>query len=196
MKILRSLLALFALAVLTAVPVPAADAPAPAATGLKAELLRNMDDVASKLTDLAQATPQDKYTWRPGDGVRSTSEVFLHVAGGNYMFPGLFGVKAPDGINLKTLEKSTTDKPQVQKILGDSFAYAHAAIQGIPDDGWDREVQMFGKPATVRAVCLTMVTHMHEHLGQSIAYARTNGIVPPWTARAEEAAKQKKTPGM
>ncbi|HKA24363.1 MAG TPA: DinB family protein [Candidatus Eisenbacteria bacterium] len=193
MKLFRLVLALLALTVVAPGPIRA-DEPAP--TGLKAELLHSLDDVAEKLADLAQATPADKYNYRPGDGVRSTAEVFLHVAGGNYMFPGMFGVKAPDGINLKTLEKSTTDKAQVQKILGDSFDYARAAIRGVPDDGWDRSIQMFGKPATVRACCLTMVTHMHEHLGQSIAYARVNGIVPPWTARAEEAAKQKKASGM
>jgi len=195
MKILRSLLTALALTVLATAPVRAA-IDAPTAKGLKGDLLHSLDDAASKLNDLVQATPQDKLTWRPGDGVRSTAEVFLHVAGANYMFPGLFGVKAPDVIDLKTLEKSTTDKAQVLKILNDSFGYARAAIQGVPDDGWDREIQMFGKPSTVRAACLTMVTHMHEHLGQSIAYARTNGIVPPWTARAEEAAKQKKSPGM
>jgi uncharacterized damage-inducible protein DinB len=167
----------------------------PAATGLKAELLHNVDDVASKLNDLVTATPPEKFTYRPEDGVRSTAEVFLHVSGGNYMFPGMFGVKAPEGIDLKNLEKSTTDKAQVQKTLAASFDFVRAAIRSIPDDGWNRSVQMFGKPASVRAVCLTMVTHMHEHLGQSIAYARMNGIVPPWTARAEEAAKQKKASG-
>jgi uncharacterized damage-inducible protein DinB len=191
MKVSR-LLPLLALVLLVAAPVRADE---PAATGLKAELLHNVDDVASKLNDLVTATPPEKFTYRPEDGVRSTAEVFLHVSGGNYMFPGMFGVKAPDGIDLKNLEKSTTDKAQVQKTLAASFDFVRAAIRSIPDDGWDRSVQMFGKPASVRAVCLTMVTHMHEHLGQSIAYARVNGIVPPWTARAEEAAKQKKASG-
>jgi uncharacterized damage-inducible protein DinB len=191
MKVSR-LLPLLALVLLVAAPVRADE---PAATGLKAELLHNVDDVASKLNDLVTATPPEKFTYRPEDGVRSTAEVFLHVSGGNYMFPGMFGVKAPEGIDLKNLEKSTTDKAQVQKTLAASFDFVRAAIRSIPDDGWDRSVQMFGKPASVRAVCLTMVTHMHEHLGQSIAYARVNGIVPPWTARAEEAAKQKKASG-
>ena len=140
MKLVR-LLPLLALVLLAAAPVHA-DEPAP--TGLKAELLANIDGVATKLKDLADATPADKYNWRPGEGVRSTAEVFLHVSGGNYMFPGIFGVKAPDGINLKTLEKSTTDKAQVEKILGDSFDYARAAIRSIPDDGWDRSVTLVG----------------------------------------------------
>jgi uncharacterized damage-inducible protein DinB len=192
MKLSR-LLPLLALVLLVAAPARADE---PAATGLKAELLHNIDDVASKLGDLVTATPPEKLTYRPEDGVRSTGEVFLHVSGANYMFPGMWGVKAPDGLDLKNIEKSTTDKAQIQKTLAASFEFARAAIRGIPDDGWDRSVQMFGKPASVRAVCLTMVTHLHEHLGQSIAYARVNGIVPPWTARAEEAAKQKKASGM
>jgi uncharacterized damage-inducible protein DinB len=192
MKLAR-LAPLFVLALLAAAPARADEA---AATGLKAELLRNIDDLASKLNDLVTATPSDKFTYRPGDGVRSTAEVFLHVAHGTYLFPGMFGVKPTAGVDLDKMEKSTTDKAEIQKTLATSFDFARAAIRGIPDDGWDRSVQLFGKPATVRAVCLTMVTHMHEHLGQSIAYARVNGIVPPWTARAEEAAKQKKATGM
>ena len=191
MKLVR-ILSLFFLLGLAAAPARADEA---ATTGLKAELLHNIDDVASKLDDLVTATPPDKFSYRPQDGVRSTAEVFLHVSRGNYAFPGIFGVKAPDGIDLKNLEKSTTDKAQIQKTLAASFDFARAAIRGIPDDGWDRSVTMFGKPATVRAVCLTMVTHMHEHLGQSIAYARANHITPPWTAREEEAAKQKKASG-
>jgi len=192
MKLSR-LLPLLALVLLVAAP---ARAEAPVATGFQAELLHNIDDVASKLDDLVSATPAEKFTYRPAEGVRSTAEVFLHVSGANYMFPGMWGVKAPAEIDLKNLEKSTTDKAQIQKTLAASFEFARTMIRGIPDDGWDRSVQMFGKPASVRAVCLTMVTHMHEHLGQSIAYARVNAIVPPWTAREEEAAKQKKASGM
>jgi len=191
MKLFR-ILPLLLLLVLASAPARADE---PTATGFKGELLHNVDDVASKLSDLATATPADKFTYRPEDGVRSTAEVFLHVSRGNYMFPGIFGVKAPEGMDLKNLEKSTTDKAQVQKALAASFDFVRAAIRGIPDDGWDRSVTLFGKPATVRAVCLTMVTHMHEHLGQSIAYARVNHITPPWTAREEEAAKQKKASG-
>jgi uncharacterized damage-inducible protein DinB len=197
MKLSRIVPLFAALALLAAAtPSARADEPAAAPMTLKTEILNNIDDVASKLNDLVTATPQDKFMYRPEDGVRSTSEVFLHIAGANYMFPGLIGAKAPDGLDLKNLEKSTTDKAEIQKTLAASFDFARAAIRAIPDDGWDRSVKMFGKPATVRAVCLTMTTHMHEHLGQSIAYARVNHIVPPWTARAEEAAKQKKSTGM
>jgi len=99
MKLSRIAPLFAALALLAAAPLPVRADGAPA-TGLKAELLSNIDDVASKLNDLVTATPPEKFAYRPEDGVRSTAEVFLHVSGGNYMFPGMFGVKAPDKLRL------------------------------------------------------------------------------------------------
>ena len=159
--------------------------------GFKGELLRNIDGVASKITELAATTPQDKYAYRPEDGVRSTAEVFLHIANANYLFPSMMGVKTPQGIDAKTLEKSTTDKAEIKKILDGSFEHVRKTVRELPDNDWDRAVDMFGRKTTLRDVCLTMIAHMHEHLGQSIAYARANHITPPWTARAQEKEKQK-----
>jgi uncharacterized damage-inducible protein DinB len=168
-------------------------APGPARADLRAELLRSMDDAASKLDDLAAATPQGKYSYRPGKDVRTTAEVFLHVTAGNYMIPKAWGVNPPEGLDLGKLEKSTTDKVEIEKLLKASFDHVRQAITNTPDADWEREITLFGKPTTVRGGYLTLISHMHEHLGQSIAYARANGIVPPWTARAQEAEAKKKT---
>jgi uncharacterized damage-inducible protein DinB len=180
-------------AILALLPVCAHAEEPVAMVGIRAELERGVGEAASKLHELAVATPQAKYSYRPGKGVRSTAEVFLHVSYANFRIPTFWGVKAPDGIDLEKLEKSTTDKDQIEKLLAQSFEHVQRSLRDLPDSDWDRAIEIFGTPTTVRGGYLLLLAHMHEHLGQSIAYARANDVVPPWTARRQEAAKQKKS---
>ena len=155
----------------------------PAATGVRAELVKELESAERKLVALAEAIPQDKYGWRPGEGVRSISEVFVHVAGANLMIPGMAGVPAATGITLaRDAEKTMTDKAQVVNALRQSFAHAKSAVNSLSDADLDTATQLFGQPSTKRGVLLLVATHAHEHTGQAIAYARMNGIVPPWSA--------------
>jgi len=169
-----------------ALPAVAADAPV---SGFRAEVLRNVDDAAGKLTELAGAVPADKYGWRPAAGVRSVSEVYAHVAGGNYYLATFVGTPWPTGVP-QDLEK-ITDKAKVVEALKASIDFLRGVITKTPDADLDRKIKLFGQDATVRAAMLAMVSHLHEHLGQSIAYARMNGVVPPWTAREQEQPKKK-----
>jgi len=158
-------------------------APAAAPSGIQADVVKSLDDAEKKLVALAEATPQEKYSWRPMEGVRSTGEVFMHVAAGNYGLPTMLGMKVPEGINPREMSK-VTDKAQVMDALRESFVHARQTILSITD--LERPVKIFGeRDGTTREVMLIMVTHAHEHLGQSIAYARMNGIVPPWSAERE-----------
>lgn len=180
-----------------AVLVPAfcrAEAPE-GTTGLRADLLTWIDDAAKKLDELAEATPPAAYTWRPGEGVRSQSEVFLHVAAANYQIPSMWGVQPPEGFRSEGYEQSLTDKAEIRKALAASFEHVRAALTAMPEADFDKPAKIFGNDVTVRWGWLLVLSHAHEHLGQSIAYARTNGIVPPWTARREAAAKQKEEAG-
>src|SRR5687768_18010278 len=98
MRANRPMQYLFVAAALLVVPAAGAQAPArpavaPAGTTLKTELIAQIQDAENKLIALAEATPQDKYTWRPAAGVRSMSEVFVHVIGANYFVGGMTGVK-------------------------------------------------------------------------------------------------------
>lgn len=161
-----------------------ADAAAPT-SGLRAELVKQCNDLEKKFLDLAQAVPQEKYSWRPGEGVRSVSEVYMHVVGANYFFPSFVGVKSPAGLS-RDMEKTVTEKAKVVEMLKKSFEHLRRAILSKADSDLDSPAKLFGQETTVRDVLLTTVTHMHEHLGQSIAYARMNGVVPPWSA-AEQA---------
>jgi uncharacterized damage-inducible protein DinB len=160
----------------------AAAADPTAATGLRKELIGQLADAEQKFVALADATPADKYTWRPAPGVRSVSEVYMHMVGSNYMIPGMAGVKRkPDVALSQDMETKVTDKAQVVDLLRKSFAYAKQAVMDVPDAQMDASVNLFGTPSTNRGVLVLMATHAHEHLGQSIAYARMNGIVPPWS---------------
>ncbi len=175
-------------AVLSAVPALAEEAAAPA--GLKGEMLAWFKDAESKLIQLAEATPEAKYAWRPAKEVRSTGEVFMHVAGANYGIPGFWGVKPPEGFVFTTYEKSLTKKADILKSLKDSFAHMEQGFLATADSDLEKPVELFGTKTTVRGGYLLLLTHAHEHLGQSIAYARSNGIVPPWTAKQQAAAKE------
>ena len=163
---------------------------APKVTGFRAEFLAQMVDVEKKILDLAEAVPQEKYSWRPMDDVRSISEVYMHIAGANYLFPSFAGIKAPANIE-RDAEKKVTEKAKVIAYVKASFEHIRKAITDTPDADLDKPAKMFGEETTVRGVFFTAGLHMHEHLGQSIAYVRMNKIVPPWTA-AEQKAEQEK----
>ena len=167
---------------------PAA-APAAPASGFRAEFLGQQAYGEKQILDLAEATPADKFGWRPGEGVRSISEVYMHIAGGNYLFLGFAGVKPPAGLD-KEMEKNVTEKSKVIDELKKSFAHVRAGIAATSDADLDKPVKMFGHDTTVRGVLLSVVSHEFEHLGQSIAYARMNGVVPPWTAEQQKKIKE------
>ena len=159
--------------------VQAQTAPAPAP--VKAEIIRAIEAAENHLVALAEKFPQEKYGWRPGEGVRSTSEVFMHIAAGNYGYSRLMGTPPPEGTNGAALSK-ITDKAKVVETLKASFAHIKQAVQNAADV--DKAIKLYGRDSTVREAMIVAATHCHEHLGQLIAYARVNGIVPPWSEEA------------
>lgn len=150
--------------------------------GVRGSILFQVDQAQEKLLALANAMPAEKYGWRPGEGVRSVGEVFNHVASANYFFPTLWGGKVPAGVNPQTLEKEMSgDKAKTVDTLQKSFDNVRQAILAVPEADLNRKIKLFGQEGTVRDAMMVVVTHGHEHLGQSIAYARSNGVVPPWS---------------
>ena len=158
-------------------PKPAARTQAPAVNGFRTEFLTNLDDVQEKILDLAESVPADKYSWRPGPGIRSISEVFMHVAGGNYFLSTFLGMDPPKMNG--DIEKVITKKADVIAELKRSFEHLRNAVNATSD--LEKPVKMFGTQTTHRGVLVTVLSHLHEHLGQSVAYARINGVVPPWS---------------
>ena len=135
---------------------------------------------AKKIMDLADAVPEDDYSWRPEDSVRSVSEVYVHIAMSNYFILSFLGEQMPDGFD-KNAEKNMTDKKDILSFLHQSFADAQVFLDGYSDTDYDTVVELpFGK-LTKGQVLMLAATHAHEHLGQSIAYARANHITPPWS---------------
>ncbi len=168
--------------------------PTPGVSGYRAEVLAEVRIQEDKFSRLAQAIPADKYTWRPNADTRSIAEVFLHVCAANYNLPKLIGTPAPADIDIKTLEKSTTDKTKIVEMLADSFKHSRAAIMKMSDADLDKSMDWFGGKNTQRGILLFMVRHTAEHLGQSIAYARSVGVVPPWTEDQQREEQSQKKP--
>lgn len=133
-----------------------------------------------QLLQLAEATPEDKFGWRPAPGVRSISEVYIHLAIGNYVLLERAGVKPPIASSAlpKDPEKTITKKADVVQWLRNSL---DAVGRGYQSADRQKHVQFFGKDATADGVFLRILVHNNEHMGQSIAYARMNGIAPPWS---------------
>jgi len=132
------------------------------------------------LLALAEAIPAEKFAWRPAPGVRSVSEVFMHVAIGNYFLLGNAGVKpksAPGPVSGET-EKKVTAKAEVIDWLKQSFESVKDAY---PKTDRGRKIRFFNQDSTVDNVFMRILVHNHEHMGQMIAYARMIGIVPPWS---------------
>ena len=164
----------------------------PGVTGYRSEVLAEVIVQEDKFSRLAEAIPADKYNWRPTPEVRSFAEVLLHVSAANYNLYKLVGTQPPANLDIKNLEKSTTDKAKVIATLKDSFAHAKSAIKAMSDADLDKSFDWFGGKNTQRGALLFIVRHAAEHLGQSIAYARFAGVVPPWTEDAQRKQPEKK----
>lgn len=185
---------------LCAVPVAAQETAArePATDeAFKTALAANLSSAGEKLVALAEATGAEAFSWRPSDEVRTVSEIYMHIVGANFHLPSGLGAAAPEGIEIpqtgpyalrlqqKRWEAEITDKAAVVDMLRRSFDYAVAAIPEITD--LDAVVAPAGFRASKREYLFILLTHAHEHLGQSIAYARSLGIVPPWSRQVERA---------
>ena len=138
--------------------------------------------VSRQLIALAEATPPQKFAWRPAPGVRSIGEVYMHIVIANFYLLSVTGAKEPDVP--VSMEKTVTQKADVIDWLKRSLdAVATARAQLKPGD-YQRKVSIDGKTVTVDGMYLRIIVHANEHMGQSIAYARRNGIVPPWSKPA------------
>lgn len=141
--------------------------------------------VSRQLVALAEAIPADKYSWRPGPGVRSTSEVFMHIALTNFWLLSITGPPMPSEIKSAEMEKTVTAKPEVIQWLKRSLDAVKRAREGIKPGDLQRKVRVASRDATVDGMYLRIIVHANEHMGQLIAYARVNGVVPPWSEAAK-----------
>ena len=172
-------------------PAAPAATPTPVAAGpnLMKDLMGDVEGVEKKMVDLAMAMPEGSMAWTPGAGVRSVKEVVLHVASDNYLIPSLMGgaippetkIVATDFATLTAYEKQPIKRDSAVAELKASFAHLKRVMAADSAASMSTEVDFFGTKMSRQAAWIGAVTHLHEHLGQSIAYARSNKIVPPWS---------------
>jgi uncharacterized damage-inducible protein DinB len=136
--------------------------------------------VTSQLVALAEATPEDKFAWRPAKGVRSTSEVYMHIVLANFYLLSVTGPKMPDDLK-EGMDKTVTAKADVIKWLKRSMEAVRAAHASVTPGDLQRKVHIADRDATVDGMYLRIIVHANEHMGQLVAYARTSGVVPPWS---------------
>ncbi len=159
-------------------PAPEAAVETAAPSGaFRDEVLSRIEAIETKVVGLAEAMSQDQYTWRPAEGVRSVSELYGHITSTNFGLSGLFGAPAPEGA---APDGDVTDKVEIVAALTESFAHLKGAVGGVSAAEADTTMNMFGQEMTTRQALWTLTEHLSEHLGQGIAYARVNGVVPPW----------------
>jgi len=176
-KICRRALTVFTVAAVFTIPAQAQDTPA----DYRDEFLNHFRGSANKVAQLSVAIPADLYTWSPGEGVMSIARVYMHIARYNYMYlDEQLGISAPDGVDWQNFE-SITDKDQVVKLLAESIAHVKTAAMQMSEQDMTARTRLYGRDVAGWAVLFQLITHMNEHVGQSIAYARMNGIVPPWS---------------
>ena len=137
--------------------------------------------VSRQLIQLAEATPAEKFSWRPAPGVRSTSEVYMHIAISNFYLLSVTGPKMPPDLTSADQEKTVTGKAEVISWLKRSLEAVRTAHLAVKPADLSRRVKVEGTDATVDGMYLRIIVHANEHMGQLVAYARMTGVVPPWS---------------
>jgi uncharacterized damage-inducible protein DinB len=164
-----------------AATAPATQATAAQPTSIQTALANDVGNLSEKFVGLARVM-EGKYDWRPGQGVRSVADVFNLIVMENKMLAGLLtGTGAPAGGGMGGRGNQVTDPAQMQEALRTSYDALKQALAGLSDNDLKTSVKFFGRDTTKQQAALMLLFDQHEHLGQSIAYARTNGVVPPWS---------------
>lgn len=151
------------------------------ASDVREDLLGHFSRSSSKMTRLSAAVPAELYTWSPGEGTMSVARVYAHIARYNYYYlETSLGIAAPESVNLDAME-NTVDKRLVELMLRESVAHVKKHVGAMSEEDLNRQVTLYGRQVDAWQVLTQLVSHMNEHVGQSVAYARINGITPPWS---------------
>jgi uncharacterized damage-inducible protein DinB len=157
--------------------------------GVMGDLIKDVTQVQTKIVGLAKALPASAYEWRPAKSVRSTGETLMHVAADNYLLPAAMGAAPPaetgivakDYKTAQAFEKRSLPRDQIIAELEKSFAFLQKSMADTPEAKLEAPLDLFGQKMSTRGLWIATATHLHEHLGQLIAYARSNNVTPPWS---------------
>ena len=150
-------------------------------SAFRTSLLKSFDEANTKLLSLAEAIPESSYAWRPMEGVASVRDVLVHVTETNYALAERLGTKPPAGVDRKKMGESMTTKTDAIAAARRSIEFMKSVLAAVPGAELLPEVTVFGSKVPKLRITLLPLDHAHEHLGQLIAYARMNRIVPPWS---------------
>ena len=146
------------------------------------ECAGSLSFAAGKIMQLADAIPEDKYDWAPQEGVRDVAGVLKHAISANYFFATKLGATLPEGVNMETLDQDLKTKADLTAALKQSSDLIISAIKNVDDSALGNKIEFpFPGEYTTMSAILIGLTHNNEHLGQLIAYARSNEITPPWS---------------
>jgi uncharacterized damage-inducible protein DinB len=152
-----------------------------AATDYRDVVLDHFRGSSAKMTALSAAMPEHLYTWSPGEGVMTVARVYMHIARYNYLYlDGSLGIPAPDGVDWRNFE-SVTDKATILDALGASIEHVERHVRAMRPEDLTQMTTLYGREVPGWEVLFQLLSHMNEHVGQAIAYARVNGVVPPWS---------------
>lgn len=147
----------------------------------------DVENLRSKFVALAETFPEDRYDWRPMEGIRSVRDVLVLVAAEANVFPAHWDLPAAEGAargyeaESERVGAMAVTKAQLIAELGRSFDHLSRSLAGMSDAARAADGRTFGRDIKVDAGITLALSDMHEHLGQLIAYARMNRIVPPWS---------------
>lgn len=151
---------------------------------VQTETTNQISFVAGRILQLAEAIPEEKYSWTPEEGVRTVSGVMIHVISANYFFGSKLGGTLPQGVNMETLEQDLKSKSDLTAALIQSADFITTSIKAVKDDALADKIEFpFPGDYTTMSAILIAQGHCNEHLGQLIAYSRMNGITPPWSEK-------------
>jgi len=158
-------------------PVGAQSAP----TDYRDEFLDHFERSSYKMMTLSEAVPETLYDWRPGEGVMPVAQVYAHIARYNFMYLAEnLGIPAPDDVEYATLEE-ISGKGEVTRMLARSVEHVKEHVSEMSEEELTAMTTLYGQQVAGWAVLFQLISHMNEHVGQSVAYARMNGITPPWS---------------
>jgi uncharacterized damage-inducible protein DinB len=144
--------------------------------GIQATFVKDAGTLSDKFTGLARVM-SGKYDWKPGQGVRSVADVFNLIVKENGLLAGVLSGTPNTGASPAPI----TDPEKMQEALKASYLNLQKAIAALSEDDLRTTVKLFGRDWTKQDAVMHVLEDQHEHLGQSIAYARSNGVVPPWS---------------
>lgn len=146
-----------------------------------AELMEALEEIEEKIVSLAEAMPEEVLDWEPAEGVRSTRQAIMHTVAANYFFASVLGAEMPEGVDPRALGSSEPEGEELIREIKNSFAFVRNSLMNLDSDDLNEEIDLFGDKKTKRFVVMLILSHGSEHLGQLIAYGRTNDVAPPWS---------------